>query len=105
MEVEEQEDLCDEQQEPNDDHSYEEEDEEPKRKKKKPDFVTLKVPYNILNNSSLVNMMDCSKISDHMGVGLVAATPKACQIPVGGDVNLNEFTLSRTSIQRKQAQV
>ena len=32
-------------------------------------------------------------------------TLKSCNTPEGQDVNLNDFTLSRTSVQRKQAQV
>ena len=104
LEFEDEENFDDQQQGP-DDFPDEEIDQQPASKKKRSEFVTLKVPRDILNNSSLVNMMDRSKISDRMGVGLVAATLKACQTPDGGDVNLNEFTLSRTSIQRKQAMV
>ena len=32
-------------------------------------------------------------------------TLKSCKTPEGQDVNLNDFTLSRTSVQRKQAEV
>ena len=78
---------------------------EPERKKKKSEFVPLMVPRDILNNSGLVEMMDRGKISDRMGVGLLAATLKSCKTPDGRDVNLNDFTLSRTSVQRKQAEV
>ena len=73
--------------------------------KKKSEFVPLMVPRDILNNSGVVQMLDRGKISDRTGVGLLAATLKSCKTPDGGDVNLNDFTLSRTSIQRKQAEV
>ena len=69
------------------------------------EFVTLQVPRDILNNSGVVQMMDRSKLSPNMSVGLLAATLKSCKTPDGGDVNLNDFTLSRTSIRRKQAEV
>ena len=40
-----------------------------------------------------------------MELGMVAATLKLCKTPEGQDVNLNDFTLSRTSIRKKQAKV
>ena len=78
---------------------------QPERKKKKPEFVTLKVPRDIFSNHSLVEMMDRGRISANMGLGMVAATLKSCKTPEGQDVNLNDFTLSRTSIRKKQAKV
>ena len=50
-------------------------------------------------------MMDQGRISANMGLGMVAATLKSCKTPEGQDVNLNDFTLSRTSIRKKQAKV
>ena len=100
--IDDQEDFGDEQKEPDENES---EDEEPERKKKKSEFVTLQVPRDIFRNPGLCKMMDRGKITANMGVGMIAATLKSCKTPDGQDVNLNDFTLSRNSVQRKQAEI
>ena len=50
-------------------------------------------------------MTDRAKISDRATVGLLAATLKSFKTVDDEDVNLNDFTLSRTTAQRKMAEV
>ena len=50
-------------------------------------------------------MTDRAKISDRATVGLLAATLKSFKTVDDGDVNLNDFTLSRTTARRKMAEV
>ena len=49
-------------------------------------------------------MADRAKISDRAAVGLLAATLKSFKTDDDGDVNLNDFTLSRTTARRKMAE-
>ena len=72
-------------------------------KKPREEYAYLKVPYDILNSPRLVQMADRAKISDRATVGLLAATLKSFKTDDDGDVNLNDFTLSRTTAQRKMA--
>ena len=72
-------------------------------KKPREEYAYLKVPYDILNSPRLVQMTDRAKISDRATVGLLAATLKSFKTVDDEDVNLNDFTLSRTTAQRKMA--
>ena len=72
-------------------------------KKPREEYAYLKVPYDILNSPRPVQMADRPKISDRAAVGLLAATLKSFKTDDDGDVNLNDFTLSRTTAQRKMA--
>ena len=47
-------------------------------------------------------MADRAKISDRATVGLLAATLKSFKTVDDEDMNLNDFTLSRTTAQRKK---
>ena len=73
-------------------------------KKPREEYAYLKVPYDILNSPRLVQMADRAKISDRAAVGLLAATLKSFKTVDDEDVNLNDFTLSRTTARRKMAE-
>ena len=73
-------------------------------KKPREEYAYLKVPYDILNSPRPVQMADRPKISDRAAVGLLAATLKSFKTDDDGDVNLNDFTLSRTTARRKMAE-
>lgn len=72
-------------------------------KKLREEFAYLRFPYDILNSPRLVQMTDRAKISDRATVGLLAATLKSFKTVDDEDMNLNDFTLSRTTAQRKMA--
>ena len=72
-----------------------------KKTKKKEDFVLVELPKDIMNNPDVVAMLDRTATTSRHAVGIVSSILKSGKID-GQGLDLNKFTLSRNSLERKR---
>ena len=69
--------------------------------KKKNESVIVELPADIMNNPELCSMLDRTATSSRKAVGLVSSILKCGKID-GKQVDLNQFSLSRASLEKKR---
>ena len=70
--------------------------------KKKTETVLVELPRDILNSPGVVSMLDRTGTSSRKAVGVVSSILKTGKIE-GQQVDLSEFSLSRTGLENKRA--